>query len=137
VADGSQTCPRFPSKIQHRTREDALEHQKRLVFADASVGHPDQSQGLHVYPCPRCSAWYVGHVERLPRVWHYTTCSALDAILDSGALEPSNPRAFVRGDLLLKETDGRGKSPARCGSRITSARLRTLVSIAIGLDPLC
>ena len=105
MADISQPCPRFPSKIQHRTREDALEHQKRLVFADASVGHPDKSQGLHVYPCPYCGAWHVGHDERLPLVWHYTTCSVLDAILDSGALEPSKPRAFVNADLLLDEDD--------------------------------
>jgi len=100
VADGSQTCPRFPTKIQHRTREDALEHQKRLVFLDASIGQSDKSRGLHVYPCPHCGAWHVGHDERLPLVWHYTHCAALDAILESGALKPSNPRAFVHLDLL-------------------------------------
>ena len=94
-------CPRFPSKIQHATREDALDHQKRLVFADASVGRSDRSAGLHVYPCPNCSGWHVGHTERLPLVWHYTTCDSLDDIIDAGALAPSNPRAFVRCDLLL------------------------------------
>jgi len=36
VADVSEPCPRFPTKIRHRAREDALAHQKQLVFKDAS-----------------------------------------------------------------------------------------------------
>lgn len=99
-AAAGRTCPRFPTKIQHATREDALEHQKQLVFRNQLAGRPDRSDGLHVYPCPDCGALHVGHVERLPLVWHYTTCSVLDAILESGALVPSRPRAFVRADLL-------------------------------------
>ena len=59
MAEG-QKCPRFPAKIQHRTREDALEHQKRLVFKHASARQPEKSQGLHVYPCQHCGAWHVG-----------------------------------------------------------------------------
>jgi len=96
-------CPRFPSKIQHPTREEALDHQKRLVFKDVSTGRADRAKGLHVYPCEACGCWHVGHVESLPLVWHYTTCSELDAILETGALEPSNPRAFIREKNLSED----------------------------------
>jgi len=96
----TKTCPRFPSKIQHQTREDALEHQKQLVFRDASTGHPEKSRGLNVFPCEACGFWHVGHAESLPLVWHYTSCESLDAIMESGALEPGNPRAFLSEDLL-------------------------------------
>ena len=95
-------CPRFPSKIRHATREDALAHQKQLVFKDASTGHPEKSRGLNVFPCEQCGSWHVGHfdIDRLPLVWHYTSCESLDAILDSGALQPGKPRAFVSQDVL-------------------------------------
>ena len=96
-------CPRFPAKIQHPTREDALEHQKRLVFKDVSTGHAERAKGLHAYPCEACGAWHVGHVESLPLVWHYTTCSVLDAILESGVLQPSSPRAFIQEDDLEED----------------------------------
>ena len=95
-------CPRFPSKIQHATREDALAHQKQLVFRDASTGRAEKSRGLNVFPCEHCGSWHVGHVDidPLPLVWHYTSCESLDAIIESGALEPGQPRAFVSEDLL-------------------------------------
>jgi hypothetical protein len=93
-------CTRFPSKIQHRTRDDALAHQKQLVFRNASLGHPEKSSGLNVFPCEDCGFWHVGHAESLPLVWHYTSCESLDAIMESGALQPGNPRAFLSEDLL-------------------------------------
>jgi len=96
------SCPRFPSKIRHATREDALAHQKQLVFKDASTGRGEKSRGLNVFPCEHCGSWHVGHVDidRLPLVWHYTSCESLDAIIESGVLEPGQPRAFVSEDLL-------------------------------------
>ncbi|HEY6211459.1 MAG TPA: hypothetical protein VIW45_04200 [Vicinamibacterales bacterium] len=104
MAAAKTPCPRFPAKIQHRTREEALEHQKQLVFRDASTGHPEKSHGLNVFPCEHCGSWHVGHAESLPLVWHYTSCESLDAIIESGALEPGNPRAFV-SEKLLDEDD--------------------------------
>lgn len=43
-------CPNFPKKVQHATREEALAHQKTLVFRNASTDQPDKSKELNVYP---------------------------------------------------------------------------------------
>src|ERR1051326_3509003 len=104
MAAAARKCPRCPTKIQHRTREDALAHQKQLVFRDASTGQSARSRGLNVFPCEHCGAWHVGHADSLPLVWHYTSCESLDAIIESDALEPGNPRAFV-SEKYLDEDD--------------------------------
>jgi hypothetical protein len=83
-------------KIRHATRDEALEHIKRLVYHNHVAGEDHRSAGLATYPCDECGAWHVGHRESSPMVWHYTTMSYLDAILASDELRPSKPRKLGR-----------------------------------------
>lgn len=80
-------------KIQHATREAALEHQKRLVWKNHLAGQAEKSKGLNVYPCPSCSDWHVGHSTdgTMPLVYHYTVGMYLDRI--QRALRPRSPKA--------------------------------------------
>lgn len=86
-------------KIQHATRDDALQHQKNLVYTNHAQGESERSKGLNVYPCDQCSAWHVGHDESSPAVYHYTLMRHLDAILSSDALKPAEAR-FADRDWL-------------------------------------
>jgi hypothetical protein len=104
-APALKPCKRFPSKIQHATRDEALEHQKQLVFKNASSGDSERSRGLNVFPCDDCGFWHVGHAETLPLVWHYTSCAQLDKIMESDRLEPGNPRAFLSEDWMDDKDD--------------------------------
>lgn len=83
-------CP--SGKVPHATREEALEHQKKLVYTNHIAGNPERSKGLNVYPCPytECGAWHVGHTqtETMPLVYHYTIGRYLDQILREDVLRP-------------------------------------------------
>jgi hypothetical protein len=80
-------------KIRHTTRDEALEHQKKLVFRNHVDGRDERSMGLSVYPCSHCGQWHVGHQRSLPLVWHYTFADKLEPIVTSGVLRPPAPRA--------------------------------------------
>src|SRR5882672_4419625 len=79
-------------KISHPTRDDAIEHQNRLVWTNHLRGQSHRSAWLTVYPCDRCDGWHVGHQQSIPPVWHYTIGAKLDAIVDSGELRPGRRR---------------------------------------------
>jgi len=83
-------------KIQHVTRDAALEHIKLLVWKDYRTGHSERSAGLNAYPCEDCGTWHVGHAAQLPPVWHYTVMRHLGRILDSDELRPHAPRLMTR-----------------------------------------
>jgi hypothetical protein len=78
-------------KIPHATRDEALDHVKRLVYKHHLAGEDHRSAGLTPYPCDICGAWHVGHREQTPPVWHYTTMRALDDILQADELRPAPP----------------------------------------------
>jgi len=77
-------------KIPHATRDEALDHVKRLVYKHHLAGEDHRSVGLTPYPCD-CGSWHVGHAEQTPPVWHYTTMDTLDAILAADELRPHKP----------------------------------------------
>lgn len=86
-------------KIEHATRDAALDHLKTLVFQNHSRGASQKSRGLNAYPCDECNTWHVGHAPSGPRVYHYTVMSNLDAIMDSGVLRARHPRIVDRKKL--------------------------------------
>ena len=88
-----QKCPAFPDKIQHETREEALEHLKKLVFRNASTGQSAESRGLHVYACDACGSWHVGHAPKT-LVWHYAPATLLDTVLETDRLPVPPPMAY-------------------------------------------
>lgn len=89
-----QKCSAFPDKIQHPTREAALEHLKQLVFRNASVGQSADSRGLQVYECEACGSWHVGHAP-VALVWHYAPATLLDTVLEKDVLPVPPPTAFL------------------------------------------
>ena len=84
------------TKVRHATREDALDHIKRLVWKNSLAGASHRSAGLAPYPCDYCGSWHVGHEQTAPLAWHYTVCAKLDAIMESGALKVPRPFHFSR-----------------------------------------
>lgn len=49
-------CP-ATGKIQHRTENGAQAHALRLTCGRGYDGDP-----VHVYQCPQCEKWHVGHL---------------------------------------------------------------------------
>jgi hypothetical protein len=99
--------PMCGNKIQHATRDDALEHIKRLLWQNDVRGQQDRSAGLQPYPCDECGAWHVGHRADSPLVYHYTTMPYLDPILESDELRPAKPRFVPRKVLRQVPQDAR------------------------------
>ena len=98
ISGHAMSCP--SGKIEHATRDDALEAQKRLVWSNRSRGTDEKSAGLNVYPCEHCGAWHVGHSRRqTPLVYHYDHFVAHHGILYFDALVPPKP---LRVHKLLK-----------------------------------
>lgn len=98
------------TKIRHATRDEALEHVKRLVWNNHVRSRADRSAGLGVYPCEHCGAWHVGHEKTAPLVWHYTMVAYLDDILKAGCLKPAKARRLFRGrDLRRVRADVRAE----------------------------
>jgi hypothetical protein len=87
------------TKIHHPTRDEALEHVKRLIFKNHVEHNDAASAGLEPYPCEHCGTWHVGHAATAPLVWHYTVKRYLDAILESDELRPGAPRIATREEL--------------------------------------
>jgi hypothetical protein len=85
------SCTAFPDKQQYATRDDALAQVKAVVYRNHVNGTDHRSVGLAPYPCDTCGLWHIGHGEKTPPVWHYTTMQALDPILASDMLRPSRP----------------------------------------------
>ena len=92
ISGHAMSCP--SAKIEHPTRDDALEAQKRLVWSNRSRGTDEKSAGLNVYPCEHCGAWHVGHSRRqTPLVYHYDHFVAHHGILYFDALVPQTAEA--------------------------------------------
>lgn len=81
-------CPScLRGKRLHSTRDEALEHVKRLLWRNNVEGRQERSRGLGVYPCEQATGWHVGHAQGAPPVYHYTFGYHLDAIMQSGKLK--------------------------------------------------
>ena len=86
-------CP--TGKVEHPTREAALDAQKRLVYDNHLRGRSHLSAGLSRLPVPAfVGAWHVGHEPQTPTCYHFDVVSALDDILTANALVPAPPVCF-------------------------------------------